>query len=1070
MPDISTSVFNTEAEFEEALISYLTGECGWEKEVLKYPTEDDLIENWRKILCKNNLGVLNGQPLTSTEMDQIIDQVRAKNSSPFELNSFINGGSVCIKRDNPADKINNGEAVYLHIYKREEIAAGRSIYQIVQQPKFRTTGDILSGRRGDIMLLINGMPVFHIELKRSSRDISSAYNQIQKYSDLKVFTGIFSMVQIFVCMKPDDCLYFANPGPDVVFNTEFFFHWADINNIAIKDWKRFTRNFLSIPMAHQLIGFYTIADKTDGILKVLRPYQYYAISAIVNRVQEAEWTKHKQHGGIVWHTTGSGKTISSYKAAELVVKTKEADKVIFLVDRIALDTQSKLNYEGFSTDDNVYGVDNTEQLISTLKDNTSHLIIASIQKLYRIKSIAPTKTDNSDGTVEGTKWEERERKNREADIEKINRKKLVFIVDECHRSTFGPMMQSIKDTFPRGLFFGFTGTPIRDENNKDGSTSADVFGDDLHSYVIGEAIRDKNVLGFDPTMILTFKDNDIKTKIALEKAKASTIEEVWESHKKHKIYDEIMAMPMASVLDDEGKIIELGIEDLGEYQPQYKTDEHKNTVVKSVIERFKITSQGGRYHAIFATSSIPEAIQYYRLIKAKAPELKMTVIIDPSDNDDIEQNGEKSFRSIDKINGINEIMSDYNARYGVGFKQYTSLKEDVLYRLAHKEQYRGIENDSRKNERLDMVIVVNQLLTGYDSKWINALFLDKVLEYENVIQAFSRTNRLCDGFKHFGLIYYYRKPHTMARNIERAVELYSGHKKVDVYVSKLLENLKGVNAHFSVIKYVFENEGIQNFSKLPKSIAAREKFALEFNEMNRLLEMAKVQDFRWHTATYTNDEGTETVTVEITEREFNTLLQRYKELFGKKNKSDSDEGESYPLDYHITEINTGKIDEEYLESRFKKYIQISIKNDPVEVEAALAEVSSAFAYLSEEEQKYANMFIHDIQNGNVSLTRNKRFKDYVADYMKRAQNDGIKKFATTFGINEADLRELILYGPEGMSEYGRKKKVLDQAVKNVAGIRAYFEAKREEKVKGPDAIALFDKTLITFVKEGGFEF
>ena len=281
--------FTKEADFEEAVVKLLI-ERGWKDGVLKNYTEQQLIQNWANILFENNRGIdrLNDYPLTDGEMQQIMEQVmNAK--TPMKLNKFINGKSVLIKRDNPDDKLNFGKEVSLKIYDRLEIAAGLSRYQIAEQPKFPTKSKILNDRRGDLMLLINGMPVIHMELKKSGVSIKQACNQIEKYAAEGIFTGLFSLVQIFVAMNPEETVYFANPGPEGQFNPSYYFHWADFYNEPMNDWKDVTTALLSIPMAHMLVGFYTVADGSDGILKVMRSYQYYAASKISDAVSKAKW-------------------------------------------------------------------------------------------------------------------------------------------------------------------------------------------------------------------------------------------------------------------------------------------------------------------------------------------------------------------------------------------------------------------------------------------------------------------------------------------------------------------------------------------------------------------------------------------------------------------------------------------------------------------------------------------------------------------------------------------------------------------------------------------------------------
>ena len=331
--------FEKETDFEKAVIAALQS-YGWEKNVIYEPTEKDLIQNWANILFENNRDIdrLNDYPLIPEEMDELLEQIQQLRT-PLALNGFINGKSVSLIRKNPADTLHYGKEVSLKIYDRMEIAAGQSRYQIVEQPLFPRHEKVLQDRRGDLMLLINGMPVFHIELKRSGVPVQEAVNQIEKYAHEGVFTGLFALVQVFVAMNPEESLYFANPGPDGKFNSDFYFHWADLNNDPINNWKQVVERLLSIPMAHQLIGFYTVADDSDGVLKVMRSYQYYAANKISDRVAKNDWAEGNQLGGYVWHTTGSGKTMTSFKSAQLIANSKDADKVVFLMDRIELGTQ-----------------------------------------------------------------------------------------------------------------------------------------------------------------------------------------------------------------------------------------------------------------------------------------------------------------------------------------------------------------------------------------------------------------------------------------------------------------------------------------------------------------------------------------------------------------------------------------------------------------------------------------------------------------------------------------------------------------------------------------------------------
>lgn len=1036
--------FDNELEFESALINLLF-ENGWEKNVLKYKTEKELLQNWADILFENNRGIdrLNDYPLTETEMQQIIEQITTLRT-PLKLNSFINGKTIHIKRDNPDDKLHFGREISLKIYDRQEIAAGQSRYQIAEQPAFPTKSKMLNDRRGDLMLLINGMPVIHIELKKSGVPIKQASNQIEKYSHEGIFSGLFSLVQIFVAMTPEETIYFANPGPDGKFNSDYYFHWADFNNEPMNAWQDIASHFLSIPMAHQLIGFYTVADDTDGILKVMRSYQYYAASAISDKVAKTKWADKNIYGGYIWHTTGSGKTMTSFKSAQLIANSKDADKVVFLVDRIELGTQSLMEYRNFAEDnETVQATENTNVLVSKLTSSNpaDTLIVTSIQKMSNVKE---------DGGMN---------KN---DIELINDKRIVFIVDECHRSTFGDMLSTIKKTFPKAIFFGFTGTPIHDENQKMESTTADVFGNELHRYSIADGIRDKNVLGFDPCMVCTYKDKDIRKAIALEKVKAATVEEALADPKKREIFYKFMNdIPMAGYIGKNGKYVK-GIED---YLPksQYDGDKHRKAVICDILDNWQTLSCGSKFHAILATSSIPEAIEYYHAFKEENSNLKIAALFDANiDNTD---------NTIIKEDAIVEMLQDYNLRYGQNFTipTYQKYKKDVSYRLAHKKPYLKIEN--MPQEQLDLIIVVDQMLTGFDSKWVNTLYLDKILHYENIIQAFSRTNRLFGPDKPFGIIRYYRKPHSMARNIKSAVKLYSGDKPLAVFVDKLEQNINSINFVFHDISELFASFGIPNFEKLPTESSAVARFALLFKSLQQYINAAKIQGFVWDKSEYyfKHDDGSQsTVKVDLDYQTYLTLLQRYKEL--SVESSNPWEDVPYDIETYITEINTGAIDANYMNSNFTKWLKELQNGASKEViEQTLNELHKSFASLSQEEQKYAKLFLHDVENGNVTLEDGKTLKDYITEYCLNAKNDQIHRFAVAIGVDEKKLRNIMaLHLTENnLNEFGRFDDLKASVNKETA--KAYFE-KIENGPLSPAKISIkLDRLLRKFVLSDGFE-
>lgn len=1056
--------FANESAFEKALIEELKNK-GWENEILKNPTEADLLQNWAAILFQNNSDIdrLNDVPLSDTEMQQIIKQIREL-KTPLKLNGFINGKTVAITRDNPNDPLHLGKEISLKIYDRQEIAAGQSRYQIVQQPRFAKTSHILNDRRGDVMLLINGMPLIHIELKRSGVPVSHAYNQIEKYSAEGVFTGLFALVQVFVAMQPNETVYFANAGMEGKFNKDFYFHWADFDNETINDWKGIASRLLSIPMAHQLIGFYTVADGSDGILKVMRSYQYYAANAISDKVSKTIWGDKDLLGGYVWHTTGSGKTMTSFKSAQLIAHSKDADKVVFLMDRIELGVQSLLAYQDFAGDgETVQATENTGILVTKLKstDPADTLIVSSIQKMSNI---------SEEANDEGVSFQSH-------DIEQINKQRLVFIIDEAHRSTFGDMLITIKQTFPAAVFFGFTGTPIQDENQKKRNTTSTVFGNELHRYSIADGIRDKNVLGFDPYKVMTYKDKDLKRAVALLKAKANTESEALADPKKKEVFNHTMRkVDMAGHKDANGKYVK-GIED-DLPKSQYTRAEHQSTVVDDIIENWTSLSQNSKFHALFATSSIAEAIEYYRRLKQAMPTLKISALFDPH----LDEGSDYANNAL-KQAGLIEIMEDYNAQYGQDFTlaNHAKFKKDIAARLAHKKPYLRIEKTPE--QQIDLLIVVDQMLTGFDSKWLNTLYMDKVLKYENIIQAFSRTNRLyLEHEKPFGTIRYYRYPHSMERNINDAVKLYSGDKPVGLFVDKLPNNLKKINAFYDEIVELFDNAGINNFEKLPSDSSVCGQFAKLFTSLNDYLEAAKIQGFVWSKLTYPFGKGKQKteVTLNIDENAYLILVLRYKELSsGGGEGGGGSDNVPFEISGHLTEIDTGKIDSDYMNSRFEKYLKTIQKDDPSsnDIQKTVDELHRSFATLTQEEQKFANIFLNDVQRGNIKPEQGKTFREYITEYLATAKQSQINRVVSALGSTEdeniiafkAKLNRMMnaTVTAANINEFGRFDDLKSCVDKTKA--KAYFEKLESASITEFKVNMKINNLLQDFIIRGGFD-
>lgn len=1012
--------FIKELAFEEALTNHLLGH-GW-NEVIKNPTEEELVENWASIIYDNNREIdkLGNYPLTASEMQQVMDEVNMK-GSPYEMNRFINGKEVCIKRDNEADTNNFGKEVYLKIFDPMEISSGQSRYQIARQPRFKTADDMLGDRRGDMMLLINGMPVIHIELKRSKIDVSQACFQIKRYVHEGVFqSGIFSMVQIYVAMTPEETLYFANPGTEDRFQKQFYFHWEDFNNQVVSDWKQVATNLLSIPMAHQMVGFYTIADDKDKTLKVLRSYQYFAVSKISDVVKKTNWDDHQHRGGYIWHTTGSGKTMTSFKSAQLIAASGDADKVVFLLDRIELALQSLDEYRGFAGEgDEIQDTADTSILLDKLKstDSDDRLIVTSIQKMSNIKDDAPTA---GGGTI-----------TREL-IDKIGQKRLVFIIDECHRSVFGDMLISIKHTFPRALLFGFTGTPVFDKNAKNEITTGTLFGNGLHKYTIANGIPDGNVLGFDPYMVNTYDENELRELVAFhqidiklkernpddpisKKTTEDYLKLIDEDEELRKIYDRFVnKLQMPETYTENGKQMK-GIE---AYLPSdiYECDKHHIAVANDIMKSREKLSKNGKFHAMLATKNIPEAIAYYQLFKKYHPSLNVVAVFD--------SNIDNSDGGIVREDAIKEMLTDYNAKYGMNYKlaNYAQYKKDVAKRLAHKKPYIGIENDH--SQRIDLLIVVTQMLTGYDSKWINTLYVDKVMKYVDIIQAFSRTNRLFGPDKPFGTIKYYTKPYTMEQNINDALEVYVD-RPLGVFVDKLEKNLCNINQRFLSIRDIFHSQKIMNYEKLPEGREDRNMFAKCFSEMTHLLEAAKLQGFVWEKNEYEFQHGNTytKVKMELDEQTYLILLQRYRELFQGGDGGDPKEPWEYTIDTYITETGTGTINADYIDSKFQKFIKNLYTEGPGSeiTKAAFEELCKTFATLSQKDQRTALIILHDIQSGDLHLEQGKTINDYIAEYQISELKKQIMNLSEATGINASQLINIMSSNVDekNLNEYSR---------------------------------------------------
>ncbi|AXE60871.1 type I restriction-modification system, restriction subunit R [[Mycoplasma] phocae] len=984
--------FKDESEFEEYIINALI-KHGWSSEVLNYPNEAELIKNWRNIINQSNVDIIKDEKLTDNEMNQIMDKVISINS-PYFANKLINDESIQLRRD-------SGETVYLKIFKRSDAAVGSSVYQIARQVYLHD-----NKKRADIVLLINGLPVIFIELKNHYHNVMEAVNQIQDYSVRNKLNGIFNLIQFFVAMTPEETLYFINPGKEPnAFNQRFYFHWANFDNVPVNDYDEIIKNFLSIPTAHQFIAFYIVAESNvmgGGDAKIMRSYQYFAADKIVQVVSKHEWAvfENNEKGGFISHTTGSGKTMTSFKAAELISHNLNVDKVIFVVDRVVLASQSYKSYNNFSQDnEGVEKVDNYNELKQKILDSSknSRLIISSIHKLSKMAK------EMSD--------EEYEKK-----FKKLN---IVFIVDEAHRSTFGDMMIEIKSKFKKGLFFGFTGTPIYEANNRGGIKTSDIFGNELHKYTIADGIRDKNVLGFDIYGVHTFDEkNEIMKRTGYEE---------W-SEKYNNYYSKILNFDP------------IDIENLLENE-HYENSEHRNAVVDNIAKNFEKYSRNRKFHAILATSSKYEAIEYYKIFKEKyAHKYNVTAVFDKSFNDS------KGNKDYEQENMFKKILSDYSKMFKTteyDLDNYHLFKSDLSQRLAHKFPYEYIEN--KKDEQIDILIVVNQMLTGYDSKWLNTLYLDKILEGPLLIQAFSRTNRLFDKDKPFGIVKWYRKVATMHKNVDDAVKLYSSkNNQLKLFVDKLPENIKKINDIYKKIEDLYSSENINITEPLQDQVNIT-KFTKLYNDLMKTITAAKIQGLDFDKDSYyfaLDDENNFEIISQEQALEFGEERIEEVNLLPNKNslqifqnqyrdiveqvKQDID-NDCIPMEIHINpdlvDEDLGKIDYKYI-----NYLFQNKKFDDLE---------KTIASMSREDQKYAKEIINEVKNSDYTdliLTQE------IERRKNQTKENYINKLIENFPSLNFDKLEIILNKPISGSYDINKDGVLDEII-NIPKeeIKTYFD-------------------------------
>ncbi|MCL2610047.1 MAG: HsdR family type I site-specific deoxyribonuclease [Defluviitaleaceae bacterium] len=830
-----------ESQIENNLISILTHrENQWTyRNDLK--TEAGLWDNVRKHINRINIAQLDGERLTDNEFNQLKNEFRRLTATPFLASQWLRGENGEAKIDIEREDSSKGR-IELTLFSNKDIAGGISSYEVVNQIVPNTES---GGSRGDVTLLINGLPLIHIELKSEyAKDgYHQALDQIERYAQSGFFDGIFATVQIFVVSNKVSTKYFARPisNNDFAAVKKFLFNWREPDNTPVEDLFDFTRKVLSIPMAHELISRYTILvddKKSQKYLMVLRPYQIHAIKKIGQQV-----TAHE--GGFIWHATGSGKTITSFVATKLLAKSAVGvARTVMIVDRKDLDSQTKNEFSKFASEYNtglstgdatdntlIVGIDNKRELVENFlsKKNKNTIIITTIQKLSH--------------AIRETKESEVNK------FEKLKSEHIVFIVDECHRAISDKEMKSIKKFFPKSTWFGLTGTPIFEENKKQENgtyarTTYDQYGDLLHAYTTKNAMDDKSVLDF---------QIEYHSLMSAEEEERAYLNKIVENYP-----DVDPSLKLKSIPNDIEKEALLDTS-------HFETSAYIETMLKkifrhhSVLEKFKVVNGIPTMSGILTTHSIAQAKRIYR----KLMELKESGnLITGNPIDERRKLNDPNFPRVaitysisenqDKMNEaqaeIAEIMKEYSDMFGISYDDIDKYNKNINNRLARK----GVQYQ-KDGAWLDLVIVVDRLLTGFDAPTIQTLYVDKELKWHVLLQAFSRTNRVHTG-KDKGMIVTFRKPQTMSKNVREAIKLFSNEdrdweKLVPKQYIEVRQEFKLAHKAYTEAKKELEQDPhdlmkrltaiktFQNMKNLSEAIKSYEEFEEDYSKLSNALDI-----------------------------------------------------------------------------------------------------------------------------------------------------------------------------------------------------------------------------------------
>ena len=769
----------SEAALENGLIDTLQK---MNYEYVHIEEEKNLSANFKKQLEKHNkkkLEELGRTEFTESEFEKIL--------------IYLEGGTRFEKAKKLRDlfplELESGERLWVEFLNRTHWC----------QNEFQVSNQItVEGRkkcRYDVTILINGLPLVQIELKRRGVELKQAYNQIQRYHKTS-FHGLFDYIQLFVISNGVNTRYFAN-NPNSGF--KFTFNWTDAANVPFNDLEKFATAFFDKCTLGKIIGKYIVLHEGDKCLMVLRPYQFYAVEKILDRVENSN------DNGYIWHTTGAGKTLTSFKAAQLVSELDDVDKVMFVVDRHDLDTQTQAEYEAFEPGA-VDSTDNTDELVKRLHSN-SKIIITTIQKLNAAVS---------------KQWYS-------SRIEEIRHSRIVMIFDECHRSHFGECHKNIVKFFDNTQIFGFTGTPIFVENAVDGHTTKEIFGNCLHKYLIKDAIADENVLGF---LVEYYHGN----------------------------------------------------EDVDNADQDRMTE-----IAKFILNNFNKSTFDGEFDALFAVQSVPMLIRYYKIFKSLNPKVRIGAVFTYAANSsqDDEQTGMNTggfaSESTGEADELQAIMDDYNKMYGTSFttENFRAYYDDINLRMKKKKA---------DMKPLDLCLVVGMFLTGFDSKKLNTLYVDKNMEYHGLLQAFSRTNRVLNEKKRFGKVVCFRD---LKSKVDESIKLFSNSNNLEDIVRPPFDDVK--KNYQELTEYFLEHYPEPHYVDYLQSENDKKQFILAFRDIIKKHAEIQVYD------EFEEDDPD----LGMTEQQFMDFRSKYLDIYD----SFAVQNKEQPTTYQVSEDNPGMVGE-----------------------------------------------------------------------------------------------------------------------------------------------------------------